>query len=303
MKLSLVLIVYRSDSSLALQASKFCEEALKAKNISSNRIESDFHEDEIEKYLCNSESQPDIGIVLGGDGTFLKCANVLANYNIPLLSINIGGNLGFLTQEKDFLFDKSFIEILQNQEYIIDLRNRLNCNVCMTGISPEKKIIKSYNALNDFYFKSIEEDTSPTNQIQVEIDTEKVNEYKGDGLIISTSTGSTAYSMAAGGPIVHPSIDAMIINPICPMSLASRPIVIPNTSEVIIKPVKKSKGEIKLWRDGSKCMTIKETYYCEIKKGDSPCKIIRFKKSANYYNTLIKKLDWKGDLSLKKLKQ
>ena len=299
MKLSLVLILYRSDSSIALEASKYCEEALKAKNITSNRIESDFHEDEIEKYLCNSESQPDIGIVLGGDGTFLKCANVLANYNIPLLSINIGGNLGFLTQEKDFLFDKSFIEILQNQEYIIDLRNRLNCNVCMTGISQEKKIIKSYNALNDFYFKSIEEDTSPTNQIQVEIDTEKVNEYKGDGLIISTSTGSTAYSMAAGGPIVHPSIDAMIINPICPMSLASRPIVIPNTSEVIIKPVKKSKGEIKLWRDGLKCMTIKENYYCEIKKGGSPCKIIRFKKSTNYYNTLIKKLDWKGDLSLK----
>ena len=299
MKLSLVLIIYRSNSSIALEASIFCQEVLKAKNIKSNRIESDFHKDEIEKYFCNSESQPDIGIVLGGDGTFLKCANALADYDIPLLSINIGGNLGFLTQEKDFLFDKSFIEILQNQEYIIDLRNRLNCNVCMTGISPEKKIIKSYNALNDFYFKSIEEDTSPTNQIQVEIDTEKVNEYKGDGLIISTSTGSTAYSMAAGGPIVHPSIDAMIINPICPMSLASRPIVIPNTSEVIIKPVKQSKGEIKLWRDGLKCMTIKENYYCEIKKGGSPCKIIRFKKSTNYYNTLIKKLDWKGDLSLK----
>jgi len=299
MKLSLVLIVYRSDSSIALEASKFCEEVLKAKNIKSNRIESDFHKDEIEKYLCNSKSQPDIGIVLGGDGTFLKCANVLAAYDIPLLSINIGGNLGFLTQEKNFLFDKSFIEILENEEYVIDFRNRLNCNVCIAGTSPEKKIIKSYYALNDFYFKSVEEDISPTNQIQIEIDKEKVNEYKGDGLIISTSTGSTAYSMAAGGPIVHPSVDAMIINPICPMSLASRPIVIPNTSEVIIKPIKKSKGEIKLWRDGSKCMTIKENYYCEIRKGQSTCKIIKFKKSANYYNTLIKKLDWKGDLSLK----
>ena len=104
MKLSLVLIVYRSDSSIALEASKFCEEVLKAKNIKSNRIESDFHKEEIEKYLCQSESQPDIGIVLGGDGTFLKCANALADYDIPLLSINIGGNLGFLTQEKDFLF-------------------------------------------------------------------------------------------------------------------------------------------------------------------------------------------------------
>ena len=299
MKLSLVLIVYRSDSSIALEASKFCEKVLKAKNITSKRIESDFQKHEVEKYLCNSKLQPDIGIILGGDGTFLKCANALADYDIPLLSINIGGNLGFLTQEKDFLFDKSFIEILENEEYIIDLRNRLNCNVCISGTSPKKKIIESYEALNDFYFKSVEEDISPTNQIQIEIDNEKVNAYKGDGLIISTSTGSTAYSMAAGGPIVHPSIDAMIINPICPMSLASRPIVIPNTSKVIIKPVKKSKGEIKLWRDGSKCMTIKEDYYCEIKKGKSPCKIIKFKKSTNYYNTLIKKLDWKGDLSSK----
>ena len=303
MKLSLVLIVYRSDSSIALEASKFCEEVLKEKNIKSKRIESYFNKDEINKYFCNSEFKPDIGIVLGGDGTFLKCANALKDYDIPLLSINIGGNLGFLTQEKDFLFNKSFIEILENEEYIIDFRNRLNCNVCISGTNSEKKIIKNYDALNDFYFKSVAEDISPTNQIQIEIDNEKVNEYKGDGLIISTSTGSTAYSMAAGGPIVHPNLDAMIINPICPMSLASRPIVIPNTSKVIIKPVKKSKGEIKLWRDGSQCMTIKETYYCEIKKGESPCKIIKFKKSANYYNTLIKKLDWKGDLSQKNPKK
>ncbi len=299
MKLSLVLIVYRSESSIAQEASKFCEEVLKAKNIKSNRIPSDFHKDEIEKYLCNPELQPTIGIVLGGDGTFLKCANVLADYDIPLLSINIGGNLGFLTQEKDFLFDKSFIEILENEEYTIDLRNRLNCTVCINETNSEKKIIKSYCALNDFYFKSVEDDISPTNQIQIEIDNEKVNEYKGDGLIISTSTGSTAYSMAAGGPIVHPIIDAMIINPICPMSLASRPIVIPNTSKLKIKPVKRNKGKIKLWRDGSKCMTIKEDCYCEIKKGLSPCKIIKFKKSTSYYNTLIKKLDWKGDLSQK----
>jgi len=124
MKLSLVLIIYRSDSPIAFQASKFCEEILDTKNIKSNRIESDFHKDVIEKYLYNADLQPDIVIVLGGDGTFLKCANALVDYDIPLLSINIGGNLGFLTQEKDFLFDKSFIEILENEEYLIDFRNR-----------------------------------------------------------------------------------------------------------------------------------------------------------------------------------
>ena len=169
MKLSLVLIIYRSNSSIAKEASKFCEEVLKAKNVKSIRIESDFHKDQFEKFLCDAEFPPNIGIVLGGDGTFLKCANALADYNIPLLSINIGGNLGFLTQEKDFLFDKSFIEILENEEYIIDHRNRLNCIVLVNEKSSKKKIIKSYNALNDFYFKSVEEDISPTNQIQIEI--------------------------------------------------------------------------------------------------------------------------------------
>ena len=137
MKLSLVLILYRSGSSIAQEASKFCEEVLKDKNIQSKRISSDFHKYEIEKHLCNPELQPNIGIVLGGDGTFLKCANALSDYNIPLLSINIGGNLGFLTQEKEFLFDKSFIEILENEEYIIDFRNRLNCKVYINGTSSE----------------------------------------------------------------------------------------------------------------------------------------------------------------------
>ena len=300
MKLSLVFIIYRSNSSAASEASIFCENVLKEKNIQAIKIDSDFNNQELENYLTNLKSLPDLFIVLGGDGTVLKCANALKKYDIPLLSFNIGGNLGFLTQEKDFLFNKSFIEILEKEEFIIDSRNRLRCEVFShrQGNNGES-IVKSYDALNDFYFKSIEEDISPTNQIQIEINNEKVNEYKGDGLIISSSTGSTAYSMAAGGPIIHPSIDALVINPICPMSLASRPIVIPHTSKVTIRAVKKSKGGIKLWKDGLKCMTIKETYYCEIKKGTKPCKMIKFNKSISYYSTLIKKLEWKGDLSLK----
>ena len=250
-----MLIIYRSNSSSAKEASIFCTKALKDENIKSKRIESDFDNNQLESYFCNLAALPDLVIVLGGDGTVLKSANALVNYDIPILSFNIGGNLGFLTQEKDFLFDKSFIKILEKKEFIIDFRNRLHCDVYSYEKHRERKLLKRYDALNDFYFKSVEEDISPTNQIQIEIDSEKVNEYKGDGLIISSSTGSTAYSMAAGGPIVHPSINAFVINPICPMSLASRPIIIPDTSKVIIRAVQKNKREIKLWKDGSKCMT------------------------------------------------
>ena len=299
MKLSLVLIIYRSNSSVAKESSIFCENALKDRNIKSKRIESNFDEIKIENYFCNLVSLPEIVIVLGGDGTVLKSANALVKYDIPLLSFNIGGNLGFLTQEKDFLFDKSFIEILEKEEFTIDSRNRLHCDVYSIKKSTGRKLIKSYDALNDFYFKSVEEDISPTNQIQIEIDNEKVNEYKGDGLIISSSTGSTAYSMAAGGPIVHPSINAFVINPICPMSLASRPIIIPNTSKVVIRAIQKNKREIKLWKDGLKCMSIKENDFCEINKVTKPCRMISFDKSISYYIKLIKKLDWKGDLSLR----
>lgn len=298
MKLSLVLIIYRSNSSVAKEASIFCNKALKDKNIKSKRIESDFDNNQLESYFCNLPALPDVVIVLGGDGTVLKSANALVNYDIPILSFNIGGNLGFLTQEKDFLFDQSFIKILEKEDFIIDFRNRLHCDVYNEKFR-ERKLLKSYDALNDFYFKSVEEDITPTNQIQIEINNEKVNEYKGDGLIISSSTGSTAYSLAAGGPIVHPSINAFVINPICPMSLASRPIIIPDTSKVIIRVVQKNKRKIKLWKDGSKCMTIKENDYCEINKVTKPCKMIKFNKSISYYVTLIKKLDWKGDLSLK----
>ena len=124
-----MLIIYRSNSSIALDSSLFCEKALKDKSIKSHRIGSDFNNEQIDNYLRKTKSLPELVIVLGGDGTVLKCANVLVNYNIPLLCFNIGGNLGFLTQEKEFLFDKSFIQILEKGEFIIDLRNRLKCKI------------------------------------------------------------------------------------------------------------------------------------------------------------------------------
>ena len=143
-----MLIIYRSNSSIAKEASIFCDKALKDRNIKSNSIESDFDNNQLESYFRHLASLPDLVIVLGGDGTVLKSANALVNYDIPILSFNIGGNLGFLTQEKDFLFDQSFIKILEKEEFIIDFRNRLHCDVYTKEKQRGKKVLKSYDAVS-----------------------------------------------------------------------------------------------------------------------------------------------------------
>ena len=294
MKLSLVLIIYRSKSTIAEEAAKFCASVLDEKSILSIKLESDFDKNIIEEIFAK-EQKPNLVVVLGGDGTVLKSTDAIANQKIPILSFNVGGNLGFLTQDKQLLLDKSFLELIEKDYFKIDSRSMLECTVF------DEKHERSNNskmsrfcALNDFYFKSKEDDLCSTNQIKIEIDGESVNEYKGDGLIISSATGSTAYSMAAGGPIVHPLIDSIIINPICPMSLSSRPIIIPGISKIIIKSLSK---KLQIWKDGSRCVSFNKSNYCLIQKSSNITNMISLKNSTSYYNTLVQKLEWRGNLS------
>ena len=297
MKLSLVIIIYRFNSFIAKESAYKCSKFLKEKKIKPFLLPSNFSHEKIKELINNQASNPDLAIVLGGDGTVLKSANELVNFDIPIISFNIGGNLGFLSQDREFLEDNTFIAQIEENKYELDSRIMLECILHKEYKSKKaSKYPKKYFALNDFYFKSFADDISPTNQIQIEINNEKVNEYKGDGLIISSATGSTAYSMAAGGPIVHPSINAFIITPICPMSLSNRPIVVPDTSRVIIKNANKHR-ELQLWRDGAKCLSINYYDYCEIKKGSKPTKMIALNNNISYYSTLIKKLEWKGNLN------
>ena len=294
MKLSLVLIIYRSKSTIAEEAAKFCASILEEKKILSIKLESDFDKNSIED-IFSKQQKPNLVVVLGGDGTVLKSTDAIANHNIPILSFNIGGNLGFLTQDKQLLLDKSFLELIEKDYFKIDSRSMLECTVFNENNkrSNTSKISRFF-ALNDFYFKSTEDDLCSTNQIKIEIDGESVNEYKGDGLIISSATGSTAYPMAAGGPIVHPLVDSIIINPICPMSLSSRPIIIPGISKILIKSLSK---ELQIWKDGSKCISFNKSDYCLIQKSSIITNMISLKSSTSYYNTLVQKLEWKGNLS------
>ena len=298
MKLSLVLIIYRSKSTIANQTASFCENLLNSKKIAVTKLSSNFDDETLQTNLEINNYLPDLVIVLGGDGTVLKSSNAVFNFNIPILSFNIGGNLGFLTQDRKFLIEKSFIDLIEQDEFKIDERTMLQCNHYQINLIDKKQSkISEFYALNDFYFKSIETDISPTNRIRIEINNEMVNEYKGDGLIISSPTGSTAYSMAAGGPIVHPLINAFLINAICPMSLSSRPIVIPDNSKIVIKNINKEQNCLQLWKDGTKCLILHENDFCEIIKAPKPAKMVSLNNNISYYSTLIKKLEWRGNLS------
>ena len=130
----------------------------------------------------------------------------------------------------------------------------------------------------------------------VEIDEEAVDIYKGDGLILSSPTGSTAYSMAAGGPILHPGIEAMVVSAICPMSLSSRPIVVPSNSRIIIKPTGNPYQSVKLWQDGMRSGELSPGDSCSIQKSTHYAQMLILEPSPSYYTTLTKKLDWAGSL-------
>ena len=128
MKLSLVLIIYRYKSTIAKETAIICEDLLISQKITVLKLASNFDYKTLQKNLEINNYLPDLVIVLGGDGTVLTSSNALFNFNIPILSFNIGGNLGFLTQDRKFLIEKSFIHLIEKDEFKIEERTMLQCN-------------------------------------------------------------------------------------------------------------------------------------------------------------------------------
>ena len=162
-------------------------------------------------------------IVLGGDGTLLAAARAVAGREIPILPVNLGG-LGFLTA---ITLDQLYPELdraFQGQQRIVP-RSMLHGDLIRRG-----QIVKSYEALNDIVIAK----TQFARMIDLEayVDKQYVSTFKADGLIVATPTGSTAYSLSAGGPIVFPAVAALCITPVCPHTLTNRPVLVPETSAI-----------------------------------------------------------------------
>ena len=162
-------------------------------------------------------------IVLGGDGTLLSAARAVAGREIPIFPVNLGG-LGFLTaitvDELYYQLDRA----LRGEQRVVP-RRMLSCHVMSDGVE-----VAAYEALNDVVIAK--GDIARMIDIEAHIDTHYVCTYKADGLILCTPTGSTAYSLSAGGPIVFPSVACLCLTPICPHTLTNRPVIVPDTSVV-----------------------------------------------------------------------
>lgn len=232
----------------------------------------------------------DMAITLGGDGTLLKTARRYPRKNIPILAVNLG-TLGFLTETtEDKMFDvlnKAF-----KNQCSLDRRSILRITLYRKG-----KKHSTYLALNDVAIN--QGAFARLIQIRVEINQRLVNRFKADGLIVSTPTGSTAHSLSAGGPIVHPHVTGIIMTPICPVSLSMRSIVLPDNRQLTIFVETERRGgqaeEIGLTLDGQDVVGLE--YGDEIKVRKSKRNMYLIREGTRYYKVLRDKLNWGNESS------
>jgi NAD+ kinase len=243
-----------------------------------------------------SASQPiDLAVVLGGDGAALTAARHLAVDKIPILAINAGGHLGFLAEPLDDFTDSEQVwDRLLSDRYAVQQRMMLQASVFEGNSTNLESVSDRYLALNEMCVKPASADRMITSILEMEIDGEVVDQYQGDGLLVATPTGSTCYTVAANGPIIHPGLDSITITPICPLSLSSRPIVIPAGCVVSIWPLADLELNTKLWMDGVLATSIWPGQRVDIRMADCQARFIVLRENYSYYQTLQEKLQWAG---------
>jgi NAD+ kinase len=222
----------------------------------------------------------DLVIVLGGDGTLLSAARVVAGRDIPLFAVNLG-HLGFLTSiHSEDLFPE--LDRALRGEHRIGRRRMVECELVR-----DDHIIATYSALNDVVITKSE--LARMIDLDTHVDDHFVAAYKADGLIISTPTGSTAYSLSAGGPVIFPSVAAFCITPICPHMLTNRPVIVPDTS--IIKILSHSEDGTYLTIDGQVGEPLQTGDRIICRSSSKTIQLIRPPKLL-FFDVLREKLKW-----------
>lgn len=294
MQLQQVIIAYKAGSRLSQTRAEICAEQLTQLGCKTLVGPSGPNDNPYPVFLASAPQQIDLAVVLGGDGTALAAARNLSADKIPILAINIGGHLGFLTESPEETDFDHIWERLLSDRFAVQRRMMIQAQACQGRRIESEPVSDCYLALNEMCVKPASPNRMITSILEMEIDGEVVDQYQGDGLLVSTPTGSTGYTVAANGPIVHPGMDALIVTPICPLSLSSRPIVLPPGCVVSVWPLADPELNTKLWMDGVFATSIWPGQRVDIRMAPCMAQFIILGQHYSYYRTLRTKLQWAG---------
>ncbi len=226
----------------------------------------------------------DLILAMGGDGTLLHTVRVIDGKNIPILGINLG-SLGFLTEITENEICSILKDVLHGH-YQIEKRMMLSIKVLRQDSAPVR-----FRALNEAVIT--ESEIARMINLKVSIDSEYLTTYRADGLIISTPTGSTAYSLAAGGPIVVPQLKLLMLTPVCPHTLTARPMIIPESSKITIDVIA---SQSILTIDGQQAYSLRLNDRVEIERAEEETCLIK-PQQCGFYEVLRNKLKWGGGIA------
>ncbi len=225
--------------------------------------------------------QSDLAVVLGGDGTLLATAKAIAEsgHDIPILAVNFGS--------LDFLTEITRPELFQSLDAVLAGRSMFDQRMMLCAATRGNV---THMALNDVVFSRTA--LSRMIELSVSVGDQFVSNVKADGLIVATPTGSTAYNLAAGGPIVHPAMDALVLTPIAPHTLTNRPIVIPAERDVRVTSTSSNAGdEVYVTIDGQTGFGLQEGDELSITRAERPLRLVR-SSTRSYFEVLRQKLKW-----------
>ncbi|MEA1911284.1 MAG: NAD(+)/NADH kinase [Spirochaetota bacterium] len=226
----------------------------------------------------------DLVFSLGGDGTVLFCSRIVESMSIPILAVNIG-DFGFITEISKQEWKSTFIKYQNGQ---LDLSRRVMIKV-MVERNGER--VAFHTGLNDAVISS--NGISNIIKLNLKINETDLGKYRADGIIVATPTGSTAYSISAGGPILDPEMEALIINPICPFTLSNRPIVVSGNEVVQISVEEGQRTDVILSVDGQDAYPLLAGDVIIVERSQTRALLIRSDK-RNFYDILRSKLNWSG---------
>jgi len=304
----LVLLVSHTARKEALSATLECAEALLKAGITpvmdqQERSETLAHAKTVSNSSAASilelgkdvqESDLELAVVLGGDGTILKAAELVRASQTPLLGINLG-HVGFLAESEKNEISSTIARVVA-KDYLVKERLTLDVSVKLDG----KEVYRTW-ALNEATVEKSARERML--EVVVEVDGRPLSSFGCDGIVVSTPTGSTAYAFSGGGPVVWPSVDALLMVPLSAHALFARPLVISPNSLVAVEVLQRSAGAGVLWCDGRRSTELPVGARVEVRKSDKPVRLARLSQGP-FTDRLVRKLSlpvegWRGPDSKK----